>query len=322
MRDFLKDAEYETGMRERILPRLAASRRQGVFTGARRARLAYTVYDAPKPRGSVFILHGFTEYSEKYEELAGYFLEDGFSVYLFDQRGHGRSVRECAPDIVYVRRFTDYVDDLEAFLETVGGDAPAPRYLFAHSMGGAVAALFLERGSTFFSRAVLNTPMIATRRGKCPAFLCRALCGFARVCGQGKKPIPGLRGRSGKSFEQSNVLSHARFTAYRALKKQFSYQQYPSYSWMNEALHVPRVILRRGAPESIRIPVRVYIAEKDVMVDRRAAEKFIARVPRGESVLLRGAKHETYASSDEILAPFFDGLLSYFEEEDDADAHV
>ena len=61
----------------------------------------------------------------------------GYTVYAMDLRGHGRSDGPRC----FVRRFDQYLDDLDLFLDRVHGREPGkPLFLFGHSMGGLIAA--------------------------------------------------------------------------------------------------------------------------------------------------------------------------------------
>ena len=44
-------------------------------------------------KGIILISHGFCESAEKYKELAWYFYQAGFTVYIPEHCGHGRSYR-------------------------------------------------------------------------------------------------------------------------------------------------------------------------------------------------------------------------------------
>src|SRR2546421_1679313 len=88
-----------------------------------------------EPRGAVVIMHGLKDYSARYAHLAARLQADGYAVFAFDLRGHGRSEGpRVAPD-----DWNDYVDDLDRFLATVEQRVPGkPVFLFGHSMGGAI----------------------------------------------------------------------------------------------------------------------------------------------------------------------------------------
>ena len=70
-------------------------------------------YTADQPKGVLVISHGFTESAPKYEELAFYFLQAGYHVYLPEHMGHGTSYRMTEDlSMVYVDHWKRYVQEL------------------------------------------------------------------------------------------------------------------------------------------------------------------------------------------------------------------
>lgn len=91
------------------------------------------------PVGVVVVVHGYAEHCGRYGALADRFLESGFSVVLYDQRGFGRSPGRPA----YVERIDGLVDDLGHVVAAARSQwERPPLFLFAHSMGGLVATLY------------------------------------------------------------------------------------------------------------------------------------------------------------------------------------
>ncbi len=87
----------------------------------------------------VVVVHGLKDYSDRYADFAHALTQHGYAVHALDLRGHGDS----GGDRVWVDRFSDYLDDLETFVEKVRAEEPGkPLFLFGHSMGGAVVTLF------------------------------------------------------------------------------------------------------------------------------------------------------------------------------------
>ena len=158
--DYLvQDASYSKVMNETVLPWLQEKERASVVSGFEGRPLYCVSYSAEKPAATVLIVHGFTENAFKYAELIWSLLHLGFSVIAYDQRGHGRSWRAeglPTPSVTHVDRFSDYVSDLKCVCDTFLPQATAPFFLFAHSMGGAVASLFMEHYPGVFSAAVLS----------------------------------------------------------------------------------------------------------------------------------------------------------------------
>ena len=314
MRDFLCESEVLAAMRDRVLPFLARRRRAGYFTGFDGAPLRFVRYDADRPRGTVLMLHGLGECTEKYRELIYYFLKDGLSVLIYDQRGHGRSHRTVRAGLVHVRRFSDYVRDARRAVKGPLAACPSPYFLFSHSMGGAVATLLLEYGKHPFSRAILSSPMVRTfRHPHMPPILVELACFAVSAVGLGKRGV-SLQRRKSEDFANSCALSRVRFDAYAALRR-----QRPEYAggtitfgWTREAIGVTRRILAKGAPEGVSIPVRLYSAGRDHLVETAEQKELARRLPKGEFIPIADSKHEIYMASDDILHPYLDSVLDFF----------
>ena len=114
-------------------------------------------------RGTVVILHGRTEFIEKYFETVNDLRRRGFAVAAFDARGQGGSARLLGnPRKGHVRDFADHVNDFETIMqEVVLPDCPPPYYVLAHSTGATVALLSAERLRTQIERMVLTAPLLA-----------------------------------------------------------------------------------------------------------------------------------------------------------------
>jgi acylglycerol lipase len=110
-----------------------------------------------EPRAVLIVMHGLRDHSSRYGELAEHLVGQGFAVYAFDLRGHGRSegVR------VYIDSFDEYLSDLGIFLEQVKKHEPGkPVFLFGHSMGGAIVTLFTIEKKPDIQGMVLSAPAL------------------------------------------------------------------------------------------------------------------------------------------------------------------
>ncbi len=310
-------ANYAATMNGIVLPGLEERAVRTTVRGADGRPLACVRYDAQDPCGTVLILHGFTECAAKFSELTNSLLACGLSVLAYDQRGHGNSWHSGGlsdGSLTHVDRFEEYVLDLRAVADELLTVMPKPYGVFAHSMGGAVTALFLESCPGFFGRAALCAPMIAPDRGGRPLWASRLLCGAARLAGQGKKRVFFASAYSGhERFESSAAACRERFDWYDGLKYATpAYQNNsPSYSWTLEALNVTKKILRPGGPERIDCPVRLYSAENDTWVLREAQERFIHRVRDGVIRTVAGSKHEIFNSPDDVLFPWWHEVVGF-----------
>ena len=170
-----------------ITGQLDRCRKDGKFAGFDGEELYYEYFQAENSRGSVVILHGLSEFTGKYHEFAWYLLNQGYDVFLYDQRCHGRSCRLTErQDMIHVGHFSHYRRDLQCFLDQVVRPATdKPLYLYAHSMGGAVAAQYLAEHPDVFQKAVLSAPMIMPLTDPTPPAVARI--GLHFVCRRKEK---------------------------------------------------------------------------------------------------------------------------------------
>ncbi len=87
---------------------------------------------------TVLVVHGIGEHSGRYQRTGRLMSEAGLDVHAFDLRGHGLSGGRR----VYVRRWDDYLVDLEARLARVRQDG-RPLVLMGHSMGALIALTYV-----------------------------------------------------------------------------------------------------------------------------------------------------------------------------------
>ena len=135
----------------------------GEITTADGVRLRFARFAPQAPlRGTVALLTGRTEFIEKYFEVVRDLQVRGFCVAVLDWRGQGGSQRLTGnPRKGHVRRFSDYLADLDAFAKQVLlPDCPAPHFGLAHSMAGTILLEAVVAGRRWFDRMVLCAPML------------------------------------------------------------------------------------------------------------------------------------------------------------------
>ncbi|QDT35809.1 alpha/beta fold hydrolase [Stratiformator vulcanicus] len=104
---------------------------------------------------SIVLLHGATEHGGRLEPLARYFCHAGWRVIVPDHRGHGRSSGRPT----HLRRFTDYLFDVEAICR-MQGVHPARSAMVGISMGGLVAIRHAQRFPGRFAAVGLISPLL------------------------------------------------------------------------------------------------------------------------------------------------------------------
>jgi lysophospholipase len=106
------------------------------------------------PRARVALLHGYGDHSGRYRHLMRWLGERGVASAALDFRGHGLSTGRRG----HCGRWEEFVDDLRAFVETLGSTASAPLFVLAHSHGGLVAAAAGEEGLEGVRGCIFSAP--------------------------------------------------------------------------------------------------------------------------------------------------------------------
>lgn len=296
---------------------LAAVRQAGKLP-VKGGELYYELYPRREAGAVIVICHGFCESSEKYWEFIYYLYCAGYQVAVFDQRGHGKSLRENTDaGVVHVADFEDYVEDLHVFLKRVVKKMVGrePVYLYAHSMGGSVGARYLETYPADFQKAVLNAPMLAIHTGPCPLPVAKAVCDVAKLFGRGRKRLFTQGAfKPDMPFAKSCSDSAARYSYYQKKRRQNACYQTSaaSYAWGSTAIRAGYQAVNRKNASRVSVPILLCQAGKDRQVRAFAQRKFIRRVQNGTLCVYPESKHELYRADNAVLAPYMKKILEFF----------
>ena len=275
------------------------------------------------PRGTVVFLHGYCEFFGKYHELCYDFYQRGYEIWFLEQRGHGLSDRKAAdPERVHVEDFREYTEDFKFFLdEYVVPQSAAPLMLFAHSMGGAVGARFLETYPDYFRRAILSSPMIRIKFGALSPWMVKLVVIWSRLAHWTEQRLPGGTPFTGEpAFNEDVRQSRARYDYQFAQRlAEPSYQTNSgTYSWGRAAIKNTKYLLRHAS--AVKIPVLLLQASKDSVVDTEAQDLFCAKAAQAKKVVFPESEHEIFNSDAGILPDFYAAVWSFLEEEPAAEA--
>jgi acylglycerol lipase len=104
---------------------------------------------------AILIVHGLGEHSGRYEHVGEHFAAAGIDGHAYDNRGNGGSGGRRGD----IDRWSRYHDDLEERLAAVRAAADGrPVILYAHSMGGLIAAGYLLADRPRPDLTVLTAP--------------------------------------------------------------------------------------------------------------------------------------------------------------------
>lgn len=109
------------------------------------------------PRAVIILVHGYAEHSGRYAHVAAHLVRQGYAIHAYDQRGYGRSEGKRA----YVDRFDTYLNDLHLFVQQIRESYTSlPLFLFGHSMGGVVVALYAIKHQPNLAGLILSSPAV------------------------------------------------------------------------------------------------------------------------------------------------------------------
>lgn len=314
---YLEETDYRKIMEQTVEPYLKKYRKCGWFSGYDGARISYCAYVKKDAKANIVISHGFTEFIEKYNEIIYYFLQAGYSVFMPEHRGHGRSERGIKNlEKIHVESFEQYVWDFRVFMNKKVKPLRMDNILFAHSMGGAIGSLYLEKYPDDFKKAILSTPMIQMRVGKMPYHTAMRIASLCKLCGFGKAYAAGQHGFERRdSFEKSCCLSKERYLYAEQLR--FGCRMYQTngadYDWVCAAERAARYVQDKKNIARIEIPVLVFVAGKDHMVDNGKICKFTGKLHDPKLVWIQKAKHEIFNAGQQEREQFFDEIFAFLQ---------
>jgi lysophospholipase len=289
---------------------------EDVVTGTLKTRdgvsLRYARWHPPPGRkGTVCIFQGRAEFIEKYFETVRDLHARGFAVATLDWRGQGGSERALSdPRKGHVRDFSEYEADVDCFMnEVVLPDCPPPLFAIGHSMGGAVMMRVVRKGSRWFDRVVLSTPMIqlAGMRG---AVFARATVRAMRLVGLGSAYVPSGSSKMISTGEfhgnpaTSDPVRYARVRAVLEAAPELGLGS-PTVSWLNAAYRAMGEFANPAYLGKLRQPLMLIAAGRDDIVSTAAIEDVSMRLRAGSHLIVAGARHELMMEQDRYRAQFW-----------------
>ncbi len=318
MQKELEFRNYRKYIDTEVRPWLDTCTQDGYFRSHDGLKLHYIKAVHPQEKASIVMVHGFCEFFGKYHETAYRFYQDGYSIYFLELRGYGKSEREIPYEDqrVYVSSFDSYVADLDAFLKKVVLLEPGAEklMLFSHSMGGAVAAMYLERFPDVFTCAVLSSPMLMVNYGRVPDAAVGAIALGRRVIDIDMRYAPGQKGFAYEyDFEHSSCLSEPRYRY--QFEQRCADRDYQTWGgtvgWAGAAWEAVRELQRDAA--KVKTPILICQAGKDTMVRAEGQMEFYEKAASVTMVKYPDSKHELFNGPQETIDKYFHDVLLYLD---------
>lgn len=268
-------------------------------------------------KGTVVLLPGRTECVEKYGRAAGDLVARGYSVITVDWRGQGLADR-ALPDRMagHVGDFAEYQADLNAVLaEADRAGLPEPRFLLAHSMGGAIGLRALARGLPFRA-AVFSAPMWGITMATWLRPVARVVTAVAGPFGLGARYAPSMGPQAYLTqvpFEGNVLTTDREMWAYMRGQVQAVPELAlggPTLAWLRAALRECADLARLPAPQ---VPAICALGTAEKVVAVAPVHLRMAGWANGQFDLHPGAEHEIMMEGPAVRERFFDRAAALFD---------
>ncbi len=238
------------------------------------------------------LVHGFSEHMWYYQPMAKNLSEKGIAVHMMDLPGHGMAEGIRG----HIDKFDEYLDNINLLMiENPHFLKTKPVFLLGHSLGGLIAAQYCLQRKHKFSGLMLTSPLTGlSPLSSLPLFaLMRFLAKKHR-----NEPFPKTNGVKSLSRNPEQWLV---------------YRSDPCRGRMvSPNLYLIMVSMAKKlqlfAP-SLKLPLLMFISEKDRVVSPTAGQRFFENVgSRDKSlVVFAEAMHELFqeVESEQVLESIF-----------------
>ncbi len=257
------------------------------------------------------LLHGRSEFIEKYTVIANRLQKKGFMVVSLDWRGQGLSSRETDNRHKgHIDSFDDYLEDLTAFYSEVIDHYNLPVYILSHSMGGHIALRFMSQNPSKIKKAVLASPMIDIALPGLIYPISKFVSKKLSTTCFAKKYTIGSKDYSAKTVKfEGNNLCHDQAN-YMLLHDEI--RKNPNlavggitWGWLNAAFESIEILKRNEILKNIETPTLIISAEKDSIVSFKAQEKLSRQLPNCEFYKIDDSFHELMFEEPRVVQIFW-----------------
>ena len=266
-------------------------------------KLFFRYWPAENPKAAVYLVHGMGEHSGRYEHVASFFNEKGFSCIAFDLRGHGMSGGKRG----HAKSYEAIMRDVDTFFEKARLAEPAvPSFLYGHSLGGNIVLNYALRRNPNVAGVIATSPWLrlTTPLPKLQLALAQVAAFFAPdlVVKTNLDPAGLSRNKAVATAYMNDELVHG-FISVRFLKEVVRAGEY--------ALD--------GA-EGFPLPLLLVHGTDDPITSYAASKEFAARSPKAELASWSGLFHETHNEDSwkDVLESNFQWMISRISSKDQA----
>lgn len=319
------DEAEEQQLQQHIEGLLAKGERRSFASNIDQKKLSYTVYGEQGSKGPIVILPGKGESSLRYAPVVDEMNKRGYGpFYVLDHRGQGLSERNLPkkPNTTDVVAFDHYVDDFLQFMHGPVRQDLAKRnltskpLLLAHSMGGAIANLALQKEPELVDRVAYVAPMFDIKLGKAESLgkkIPRYIMSFLCMIGCGKKDIgPTKIAHRPIRADKSILSSDAQRIAVMKKIERANGAEMPGFTirWVREAMLATEKIRAKAGDQ--KTSSMIFVAGSDSIVSNQVLNEYKCNANGCELTELKG-KHALHNEAESIRSSMFDLADQFFQ---------
>ncbi len=227
-------------------------------------------------KATVCMVHGLGEHASRYAHVAQAFVARGIAFHAIDLRGHGKSEGKRG----HTPSLDQWLNDVQLLLDLANADRP--RFLYGHSLGGAIALYFCLHPAVSLSGVIASGPSLR-RSFEVPAikiFLGKAMSNLW------------------PSFSQHSNLDPEAISRDRSVVQAYIddplVHDWASARLFIEATRAGEETLARAS--EFNLPLLLVCGQEDALVDVKACEDFFERVASDDKTIriLPGLLHEVH----------------------------
>jgi alpha-beta hydrolase superfamily lysophospholipase len=233
----------------------------------------------PPSRATLLVVHGYGEHCGRYPHVARYFTARGYTVELFDYRGHGQSAGKRG----HIDSFEDYFGDLARAVELAHvGAQGRPVVLVGHSHGGLLATLYALARPKQLGGLVLSAPFF----------------GLALRVPWPKRLLGRLFGRLWPHLTLSTGIDPFTLSRDRTVGEAYGRDRWvhrvATARWFTEVSNAQRHLPERLP--GLEVPLLLLVAGHDLLTDSALARRLFSTIsnPAKQLHVYDGLYHELF----------------------------
>ena len=253
--------------------------------------IAAHIFLPQKPKGTIFLLHGYYDHTGILKNLIRFCLNLKFAVAVYDLQGHGLS----SGDRFSINDFSEYTIVLNDFINLTKQKLPKPFHLISHSTGSSIVYDYLNTSDKIiFKKVIFLAPLVHSAHWKISKLGYYIVKPFFKTIP--RRPRKNSSDPDFLKFMKNDPLQKPNIVPIKFLTA--------LYNWNK----------RIEANKSIKGTVMIIQGADDVVVDWKYNRKFFTtKIDSMDYKLIENANHQLVNEKLEIRKKVFNYIKNYIE---------